>query len=259
MKDLFSLKGKTAVVTGGAGYLGASMVEGMLANGASVIAVDILEIKPEEIISNGSVYSELHSLQCDLSSTKSIQEMFAKAKAFNGEIDILVNCGVYGASAPIEQMTDQEWFNGVDGSVGTAFRCIREVIPYFETGGGGVIINIASMYGMVSPDPGIYSNSGQNNPVNYGVAKAGVIQLTKYCAAHLAKKNIRVNCVSPGPFPNPKKLPPEDFMRNLERKTMLGRVGKSEEIAGAVVFLASNAASFMTGTNVVVDGGWTAW
>jgi gluconate 5-dehydrogenase len=156
-------------------------------------------------------------------------------------------------------MSDEAWAKGVDGAVGTTFRCTREIIPYFEAVNGGVIVNFGSMYGVVSPDPSIYGESGQNNPANYGAGKAAVIQFTRYCAGHLANKNIRVNCVTPGPFPDPKKLPPEAFLKELRNKTMLKRVGVPDEIVGAVLYLASDAASFTTGANLIVDGGWTAW
>ena len=126
-----------------------------------------------------------------------------------------------------------------------------------EAVGGGSIINIGSMYGVVAPDLTIYGDSGQDNPLYYGVAKAGVIHLTKYAASNLGAKNIRVNTVSPGPFPNPAKQPPGDFLSNLENKTLLRRIGFPHEVAGAVAFLASDAASYITGTNIVVDGGWT--
>jgi gluconate 5-dehydrogenase len=115
------------------------------------------------------------------------------------------------------------------------------------------------MYGIVSPDYRIYGKSGQNNPAVYGMGKAAVMSLTRYAAAHLAPMNIRVNCVSPGPVPEPSKNPPEEFMEQLAGKTMLGRVGKSEDIAGAFVYLLSDAASFVAGECICVDGGWTKW
>lgn len=115
------------------------------------------------------------------------------------------------------------------------------------------------MYGMVSPDPGIYGNSGFNSPAYYGAGKAGVLQLTRYCAAHLAKKNIRVNSITPGPFPDFGKSPPKEFILKLQDKTMLKRIGKPREIVGALIFLSSDTSSYMTGSNVVVDGGWTSW
>ncbi len=259
MKDLFLMKNKVVVITGGAGYLGSAMVEGLLEFGAKVIVIDVANKKPEEIVKNGKTYPELFSVECDVSSTKSIKNTFKMINDKFGKIDVLVNCASYGAGGTIESMSDEAWFRGVDGSLGTVFRCIREIAPYMTKNGGGSIINIASMYGIVSPDPRIYGTSGQNNPPNYGAAKAGVIQLTRYAAGHLAYKNIRVNSVTPGPFPSPVKLPPEEFMNNLKNKTMLGRVGKPRDIVGAVILLASDASSFMTGTNIVVDGGWTAW
>lgn len=263
MRGLFLLEGKVIVITGGAGYLGSAMVEGMLDLGATVMVAEIVDQKPEEVIKNGQVYDQLYCIKCDVSSTESIKEMFQKTRKLLGKIDVLINCATYGAgygiSGTIEKMTDDDWTKGMDGAAGVTFRCIREAIPYFEENKGGNIVNIASMYGVVSPDPKIYGDSGQNNPVNYGAGKAAVIQLTKYCAAHLAKKNIRVNSVTPGPFPNLQKNVPEDFLANLSNKTMLGRVGEPKEIVGAIILLASEASTFSTGSNIVVDGGWTAW
>lgn len=263
MKDLFSLEEKVIVITGGAGYLGSAMVEGMLDMGATVMVAEVVQKNPEEIIGKDKDCERLHCIQCDVSSTESIREMFRNTRQMLGKIDVLINCATYGAgygiNGTVEKMSDEDWNKGLDGAAGVAFRCIREVIPYFEENKGGSIVNIASMYGVVSPDPKIYGDSGQNNPVNYGAGKAAVLQLTRYCAAHLAKKNIRVNSVTPGPFPNLQKNVPQEFLTNLGGKTMLGRVGRPEEIVGAVILLASDASTFMTGSNITVDGGWTAW
>ena len=254
MQNLFSMEGKSVVITGGSGYLGVAVVNGLIAHGANVAVAD--KSAPPQ---SGAVYF----VPCDVSDTGSIRDMFRKVKERFGRIDVLINCAAYGAGygplGTVDRMTDEEWFKGIDGAVGTAFRCIREVIPYMEEQGGGSIVNFASMYGMVSPDPRIYGDSGANNPVNYGAGKAAVLQLTRYCAAHLAPKGIRVNSVTPGPFPNPAVQTNAAFLEQLSRKTMLGRVGRAEEIVGAVLLLASDASSFMTGSNIVVDGGWTAW
>lgn len=263
MKNIFSMDGKTVVVTGAAGYLGSALVEGLLEFGAAVVAGDIVEKKPEEIVKNGKSYEKLYSLVCDISNTDSIKELFRKAENLCGKIDILINCGVYGAGygkgSQIEFMPDDVWEKGIDGTVGSAFRCTREVIPYMAKNGGGSIINFGSMYGLVSPDFRIYGDNPGKNPPNYGAGKAAVIQLTKYSAAQLAEKNIRVNSVSPGPFPAPHNSTDEAFINKLAEKTMLGRTGKAVEMVGAVLLLASDASSYMTGTNIVVDGGWTAW
>lgn len=254
MRNLFSLEQKSVVITGGSGYLGSAVVKGLIAHGADVAVADKSN-PPDDV--------NAYFVPCDVSDTNSIRAMFRKVKERFGGIDVLINGAAYGAGygplGTVDRMTDEEWAKGIDGAVGTAFRCIREVIPYMEERGGGSIINFASMYGMVSPDPRIYGDSGANNPVNYGAGKAAVLQLTRYCAAHLAAKGIRVNSVTPGPFPNPAVQTNAAFLEELSRKTMLGRVGRAEEIVGAVLLLASDASSFMTGSNIVVDGGWTAW
>lgn len=267
MSNLFSMNGKVIVITGGAGYLGSLMVKELLEQGGTVVIADIVDKKPEEIIGENVLSKNLHVIKCDLTRTDSIAAMFKTAKAACGKIDVLVNCAAYGGGAgggrtigdTIENVTDEVWRRGIDGTLDVTFRCIREVLPFFKENGQGNIVNIASMYGMVSPDPGIYGTSGQNSPPTYGAGKAAVLQLTRYCAGNLAGRNIRVNSITPGPFPNPAGLAGDEFRKKLEAKTMLGRIGKPEELLGALLLLASEASSFMTGSNIVVDGGWTAW
>jgi gluconate 5-dehydrogenase len=126
--------------------------------------------------------------------------------------------------------------------------------------GRGSIINISSMYGTVSPQPTAYRERPQyHNPPAYGAAKAGVQQYTRYAACHLAPHGVRVNGISPGPFPHGQAARDEVFVAELEKRVPLGRIGRPEEIAGAAVFLLSDAASYITGHNLAVDGGWTAW
>jgi len=129
-----------------------------------------------------------------------------------------------------------------------------------EVLGGASIVNISSMYGMVSPDPSLYADTGANNPAHYGATKAGLIQLTRYLACHIAKQGIRVNSISPGPFPKIAEDPAgSQFIKALESKVPMGRIGQPEEVAGPVTFLLSGAASYVNGANIPVDGGWTAW
>ncbi len=257
--NIFDLSGKYAVVFGGGGYLGSATVRAMLDLGAKVVVADSFP----EFAKNNIVQFEGDPncvlFKCDISDTSQVRGAYDKCVEAFGGFNSLINLATFGASNSIDKMTDEEWSTGIEGTLNTTFRAIREAIPYFEKNEQSCIVNTGSMYGMVSPDYRIYGNSGQNNPPNYGAAKAAVIQLTKYCAGHLAPKGIRVNSVTPGPFPDHRKLPPEEFLRELSNKTMLGRVGTNKEIAGAFCYLISDSATFTTGANIVVDGGWTSW
>lgn len=259
-KKLFDLTGKVAVVTGGTGYLGSENVKILKDFGATVVNADIAAAEsrwadaPENA---GDMF-----VACDVSSTESIAACFRTVAEKYGKIDILVNCAAYGAGygkgSQLEYMEDAVFNKGLDGTIGATFRGIREVVPYMKEHGGS-IVNYCSMYGLVSPDLRIYGDNPQKQPPNYGAGKAAVDQLTRYAAGALAEYGIRVNAVTPGPFPNPKNQDDEEFNAKLAYKTMLGRFGQNYEMAGAVLLLASDAGSFMTGTNIVVDGGWTAW
>lgn len=259
MDSIFSLKNKNVVLTGGCGNLGRIMAKHLLDFGANLFIVDVVDAAPAELTGN------VHYIKCDLSNTASIRAMFEQVDAAGG-LDVLINNAAWGGGAGGKKMTktrmedfdDETWAYSLDGVVGVTFRCTRESIPFFRKNGGGSIVNIASMYGVVAPDHSIYGDTGSNSPVTYGAGKAGVVQLTKYTASYLAKDGVRVNAITPGPFPKVAATDP-DFLKILQKKTMLGRTGDPNELAGALVLLCSNASSFMTGTNIVVDGGWTAW
>lgn len=263
MYNRFNLNSKVIVITGGAGYLGTSIAFEMVKMGGVVVIADICEPGQEQF--PGELRDQICYMECNAYDTDSIKQMFKKVEDRLGKINVLVNAAYfgadYGAQGSVDIMSDEIWEKGINGSLGVVFKCTREVIPYMKKNKGGSIVNFASMYGIVSPDPGIYGDSGANNPASYGCGKAGVLQFTRYCAAHFAKDNIRVNSITPGPFPNinSKIGLNEKFIDRLSQKTMLGRIGKPEEVAGAVILLASDASSYMTGSNIAVDGGWTAW
>ena len=252
-KQLFDMTGKVCIVTGGSGHLGATNVKILKDFGATVINADIAE---REVGADN--YFKL-----DISSTESFKALFKDTYERYGKIDVLVNCAQFckghGAESQLEFMSDDTWRVGIEGVLTSTFRSVREVVPYMKEGGGS-IINYCSMYGLVSPDLRIYGEDNpQKNPPNYGAAKAGVDQLTRYAAGALAKYGIRVNAVTPGPFPAPGNDQNKEFNAALSSKTMLGRFGKNYEMAGVVLLLASDASTFTTGANYVVDGGWTAW
>lgn len=259
-KKLFDLSGRICIVTGGTGYLGAENVKILKDFGATVVVADIRAA--EDRWANAEQAIGDMFVVCDVSSSESIRACFQTVYDKYGRIDVLVNCASYGAGygqgSQLEFMDDETFNKGVDGSLGVVFRGMREVVPFMKEHGGS-IINYCSMYGLVSPDLRIYGENPQKQPPNYGAGKAGVAQITRYAAGALAEHGIRVNAVTPGPFPNPRNQDDAVFNQQLANKCMLGRFGQAHEMAGAVLLLASDASTFMTGTNIVVDGGWTAW
>lgn len=254
----FNLHSKTILVTGGYGHLGKAITESLLFHEATVFVLGRNEEKFEEAFKeNKCLGRTLFFQRCDISDTESIKVSFKKI-AKNHSIDVLINNAVYLAGQSPEYMNDKDWELGIDGALNSVFRCIREIIPYFKGKSSGKIINVSSMYGMVAPQFEVYNDFPKFlNPPHYGAAKAGIIQLTKYYASYLGSKNINVNAVSPGPFPSSKVQEENGFVVELERKTCLNRIGKPEDLAGTFVFLASNASNYITGQNIVVDGGWT--
>lgn len=263
--DIFSMKGKAVIFTGGCGNLGKVMVKALLDFGAAVIVpstTDRFDDSYEAYRRDG----KLLFLECDLRSTDDIKSAFEKAYSHYGKIDVLVNCAAYGGGAGgkscefrLDRIPDTTWEEGIDGSLNVIFRCTREIIPYFDKNGGGAIVNVASMYGMIAPDFDIYGEDIPWNPPTYGAGKAGVLQFTRYCASALARRGIRVNSLTPGPFPNITPNSNMEFIGRLSGKTMMKRTGSPEELNGALLLLCSDASSYMTGTNIVVDGGMTAF
>ncbi len=254
--SLFDLHGRVILVTGGYGYLGSSICVGLARQGARVY---VLARSRDKFA--GQDWEGLATIcfqDCDVSSTASVREALAEVFAKEKGIDALVNNAFYVKGGEPLGLSDVDWAHGLEGTLGSVYRCIREIVPYLKRGGGGRIVNVSSMYGMVSPDFAVYQDAPHYlNPPHYGAAKAGVIQLTKYFAQYLGKDNILVNAISLGPFPSEGVQENEKFIAALENKVALGRIGKPADVQGAFVFLCSEAANYITGHNLVVDGGWT--
>jgi NAD(P)-dependent dehydrogenase (short-subunit alcohol dehydrogenase family) len=182
----------------------------------------------------------------------------------HGRLDVVVNNASAGRTGTIESATSADFEQLYRVNVIAAFRMIQVALPLLKESAkltaGASVVNIASMYGTVSPDPSIYGTSGANNPPSYGAAKAAMMQLTRYTACHLAPFGIRVNSISPGPFPAARSLEADPaFHDKLKAKVPMGRTGDPRELRGPLLFLASDASSYVTGVNLAVDGGWTAW
>jgi len=249
------LKSKIVVITGGYGYLGSAMANFLLEYGAIVYILARNKSKFDLEFSN---QLSAYFIKTDVQSIKSIDRSIVEIGNKEGRIDILINNAYYGVSNHPEKMTSGEFRKGIDGSLNQLYDFIRASIKYLKLSENGKIINIASMYGIVVPDLNIYNGREEFlNPPNYGTAKAGVIHLSKYYAMYLGKYNINVNSISPGPFPSENIQKDKEFIKRLENKTKLKRIGIPEDLKGIILLLSSSLSSYITGQNIVIDGGWT--
>jgi NAD(P)-dependent dehydrogenase (short-subunit alcohol dehydrogenase family) len=262
LQQLFSLKGKTAIVTGGAGYLGSAICETLAELGANLILasrdVDKCERKCREILELTQSPGEAMACQLDVLRPDSIAGFVKQVHERFDAIDILVNNAWSGNKNSWESISDVDWEYDINMSLNSVFRMTKAVFPDLVAK-RGVVLNIASMYGHIGPDYRIYDGKEFANPPSYGAAKAGVIQFTRYLASFLSPHGIRVNALSPGAFPHPATQKHVDFMNRLASKNPLNRIGQPDELKGAVALLCSDAGSYITGQNVCVDGGWAAW
>ncbi len=259
---MFDLTNKTILVAGGAGYLGSQLCEAVLLHNGNICIADIDLEKINSLkksLTTKFPEDKIFSTMLDIKNENSIIECVNKTNERFDNINGLVNA-TYGATGKVlEELTAEEFNDANEINLTGSFLLSRHAINTMKEGGS--IIMFASMYGIVSPKPNLYPEGINPNPIEYGAGKAGLIQLTKYLASHYGSKNIRVNAIAPGPFPDVKKNENynQEFLDNLRDSTMLKRLGKSEEIAGPIVFLLSEASSYITGQVLKVDGGWTAW
>lgn len=260
VRELFSLKGKVALITGAAGWLGSAMSRALAEAGATVV---VTSREADKAAAFAATLPGAGHLGLPL-----IQDQTDRLDAFVddivhrlGRVDVLVN-NAYGGTGPtIDNATPAQFDDAFHTGVTSYFILARAVANHLrQRGAPGSIINIASMYGMVASYPDVYVGYQINSPPNYHALKGGLIHLTRHLAVYWAQYNIRVNSISPGPFPPPRVNDANPgFVDILAKKVPLGRVGKPEEVKGAIVFLASDASNYVTGQNIVVDGGWTAW
>ena len=281
IQDKFKLDGRVALVTGGAGLLGKEFCRTLAEAGASVAVLDLNAASSTEtadsLTQNG--YQSL-ALSADITKPDSVNEAVEKVLTEFGRLDILVNSAALdpkfdpnamkkgAALSPSKGITPgsfedyplTDWNAAMNVNLTGMFLMTQACVkPMLVQGKKGSIINICSTYGLNGPDQRIYIKDGQRvayKPVYYTVTKAGVLGFTKYLAAYYAGTEIRVNALTPGGIYNDHE---EYFEKNYSAKTILGRMAKKDEMNGALLFLASDASSYMTGNNVVVDGGWTAW
>ncbi len=262
LQQLLSLKGKTAVVTGGAGYLGTAISETLAELGANLVLASRdrakCERKGEEIVKGVGGSVKAVALELDVLKKDAATEFFAQVHEHFRAIDILVNNAWSGKKNSWESITDEDWEYDINMSLNSVFRMTKAAFPDLKAT-RGVILNIGSLYSHLGPDYRMYDGKEFANPPSYGAAKAGVIQFTKYLASFLSPYGIRVNAVSPGAYPHPPTQRHKEFMERLSAKNPMNRIGQPDDLKGAVALLCSDAGSYITGQDLHVDGGWGVW
>lgn len=262
----FALTGASALVTGASGYLGRHMCRALGESGARLLMVGRDEAKLNELtaeLTRKGIHAE--SFVCDLLEDDSASRIKKWVTSTTGALDILVNNahGIRPGSQFNPKITDFQ--DATRFAISLPYALSYELSPLLHRGAeyrghGASIIQISSIYGVNSPQPELYEETGLNSPPHYGAAKAGMLQMTRHLASHLARYKIRVNSLVLGPFPSKqiRENHPE-FISRLDSRIPLGRCGNPNEIAGPLIFLASSASSFCTGASLHVDGGWTIW
>lgn len=273
IQEKFDLTGKTAIVTGGSGLLGAEFSRTLAEAGANIIVADINGDAAQKTVSElADAGYHAASFGLDVTRKESCEELVSATLRQFGTLDILVNSAAldpkFDASAAekgiapgaFEDYPLDQWNAALNVNLTGMFLVTQACVkPMLAQGKVGSIINICSTYGLNGPDQRIYLKDGKRvafKPVYYTTTKAGVMGFTKYLAAYYAETDIRVNALTPGGVYNDHD---ETFTKNYSAKTIMGRMAHKDEMNGALLYLASEASSYMTGSNVVVDGGWTAW
>lgn len=259
IQTLFDLSGRVALITGGSGYLGQAFSNALAEAGATVVigsrdrtrAQTVADALPSP---GGAKHKgvELNQLE-----EASIQAGFKEAVDQAGQVDILINNGQQGHPLDLTNVTAEAFNKDLQNATGYFLlaRHLRDHVV--QRGVAGSIVMIGSMYGVVGSYPDAYDGVCAASPVQYHTLKGGIVHMTRHLAVYWAKDQMRVNCLSPGPFPNEKA--PAEMVKRLIQKSPSGRMGVPHEVKGPLLLLVSDAGSYITGQNLLVDGGWTAW
>lgn len=264
IEELMSLTGKTAVVTGGAGHIGAAMAEALAEAKATVVLVDRqadqLHQRAREI--SARTGARVETFELELADEMAVRALPKRVADLSGGLDVLVNCAAFvgtsqleGWAVPFEQQKTPAWRAAFEVNVTSVFELVQSALPYLKASGKGSVINVASLYGVVGPDWRLYDGTAMGNPAAYGASKGALIQLTNWLATTLAP-HVRVNTISPGGV---WRNQPDTFTKRYVERTPLQRMAVEEDFKGAAVYLASDLSAYVTGQNLVIDGGWCAW
>ncbi|NQT07141.1 MAG: SDR family oxidoreductase [Candidatus Omnitrophica bacterium] len=255
IKELFNLHKKNVLVTGATGQLGNEICAAFVGAGAYVIGTDKDLDKKGQVESKNCEY-----LKMDITDKASVIKTFKEIYARLGKIDILVNNAGVSVFEPFAERPEESFDWVMDVNLKGTFFCIQAYAKHLKDAKSkGNIVNIASIYGILSPDYRIYTDCKRKNSEIYGATKAGIIQMTKYFAVHLAEQKTRVNCVSPGGIINPELHQGDDFVKNYSNRCPMGRMADTKDIIGGILYLSSDASEYVTGQNLVIDGGMSCW
>ncbi len=260
--DPFDVRGRVIGITGAAGHLGSAMSQQLVAAGAIVLAFGRTRQHLDELVQRcagqaGTALPFVGDVRDDESVQRAVDTLIDRYGRLDGWVN---NATAPSGGGRFGSLTREGLDLAASGLTDVMMATQTAAYAMIRLGRPGAIIQVSSMYGLVSPAPAVYADlPEQHNPPAYGAVKAGILQFTRYAGVHLAPHGIRVNAVTPGAFPKPAVQHHEPFIGRLAERIPLGRIGRAREVAGAVHFLLSDAASYMTGGNIVVDGGWTAW
>ncbi|MCU0978040.1 MAG: SDR family oxidoreductase [Pirellulaceae bacterium] len=259
IQQLFDLSGRAALVTGARGYLGRALADALAEAGARVVVSSRnLDNARSVAATLGGKEAGRHLAVClDHLDEVSVEQGFDDAVSQAGRIDILVNNGHDPLGADWSTVTGEQFQRQLANLTGYFLLARRLRDHAVARQCPASVILLGSMYGVVGSYPDAYAGICAASPVAYHALKGGIVQLTRHLAVYWAKDGVRVNCLSPGPFPNSQA--PVEMVERLKTKSPMGRMGLPHELKGAIVFLASEASSYMTGQNLIIDGGWTAW
>lgn len=264
LAELMNMEGRAAIITGGAGHIGTAVAEALAELGFNLCLVDRPEVPlsavAERLRADWGRQVEILAADLEDESARSAIPGFVTERF--GRLDVLVNCaGFVGTSklkgwgVPLDEQTVDTWRRVIEVNMTAVFHLCQILAPLLRSSPGGSIVNVSSIYGVVGPNLSLYGGTKMGNSAAYATSKGGVVQLTRWLSTVLSPQ-VRVNCISPGGV---YRNQPEEFVARYVERTPLRRMGVEDDFKGAVAFFASDLSAYVTGENLMVDGGWTVW